>query len=83
MREGINKYVDEVGNLWTKLADYYIKTGQFDKARGVYREGLQQVMTARDFNIVYNAYLKFEQELVNAIALQIEEEAIEEEENEN
>ena len=25
IRSGISKYVDEVGNLWTKLATYYIK----------------------------------------------------------
>lgn len=27
IREGLNKYVDEVGNLWCKLADYYIRKG--------------------------------------------------------
>lgn len=60
MREGVTKYVDEVGNLWSKLADYYIKTGKFTKAREVYNEGLNSIMTARDFNIIYNSYLKFE-----------------------
>lgn len=25
IKEGLSKYVDEVGNLWAKLASYYIK----------------------------------------------------------
>ena len=36
MREGIKKYVDEVGNLWVKLAEYHIKLGRFDKARDIF-----------------------------------------------
>ncbi|KRX03383.1 hypothetical protein PPERSA_12662 [Pseudocohnilembus persalinus] len=70
LRDGISKYVDEVGNLWCKLADYYIKLGNFNMARQIYDEGLNQVMTVRDFHIIYNAYLKFEEELVNALAME-------------
>ena len=73
MREGITKYVDEVGNLWAKLASYYIKLGKFQKARYSYEEGLRKVMTARDFGIIFNAYLKFEEELINALALAVDE----------
>ncbi len=40
IREGISKYVDEVGHLWTKLSEYFIKLGQFEKARSAYEEGL-------------------------------------------
>jgi len=64
IREGINKYVDEVGNLWSKLAEYNIKLGKFDKARSIYEEGFQNVVTARDFGIIYSSYLKLEEELL-------------------
>lgn len=37
-------------------------------------------MTARDFNIIYNAYLKFEEEMVNALAMGEENEEVNEEE---
>lgn len=52
--------------MWVKLSEFYIKFGKFEKARDTFGEGLLKVMTARDFSIVYNAYLKFEEELVNA-----------------
>lgn len=40
---GIKKYTDEVGSLWIRLADYYIKLGLFEKARDVFEEALDSV----------------------------------------
>lgn len=40
IRDGINKYTDEVGNLWVKLADYHTRIGDFAKARSVFEEAL-------------------------------------------
>lgn len=37
----------QVGRLWTSLADYYIRRAMFEKARDVYEEGLQSVVTVR------------------------------------
>ena len=37
-------------------------------------------MTARDFGIVYNAYLKFEEELVNALEMGNENEDVQDDE---
>jgi hypothetical protein len=31
IRQGILKYKDQVGQLWTSLADYYIRSGCFEK----------------------------------------------------
>lgn len=65
------------------LADYFIRQGLFQKARDVFDEALANVflislksfytnylkiLTARDFGIVFNAYVKFEEEFVNMIA---------------
>ena len=33
IRQGILKYKDQVGQLWTALADYYIRSGCFEKVR--------------------------------------------------
>ena len=33
IRTGIRKFSDEVGPLWTSLAEYYIRRGLHDKAR--------------------------------------------------
>lgn len=33
IRQGILKYKDQVGQLWSALADYYIRSGCFEKVR--------------------------------------------------
>ena len=64
IRHGIKKYTDEVGNLWVTLANYYIKIGYIDKAREIFEEALEKVLTVRDFSLVFNSYLNFEQEIM-------------------
>lgn len=60
----------QVGRLWCALADFYIRQGMFERARDVYQEGVEAVITVRDFSLVFEALTKFEQALVEA---QIEE----------
>ena len=66
LRGGIRRYRDEVGRLWTSLADYFIQKGMFDKARDVYEEGLQSVATVRDFSLIFDALVQFEESLISA-----------------
>ena len=60
----IGKYTDEVGNLWVYLAEYYVRQGLFEKGRDIFEQGLEKVVSARDFGIIYSSYLKFEEELL-------------------
>lgn len=64
IRSGIAKFSDEVGRLWCALADYYIRLGQFEKARDVYEEAINSVVTVRDFTIVFDAYVKVEESVL-------------------
>ena len=64
IRHGIKKYTDEVGNLWVTLGNYYIKIGLIDKAREIFEEALEKVLTVRDFSLVFNSYLSFEQKIM-------------------
>jgi len=64
IRSGLAKFTNEVGKLWTALADYYIRLGNFDKARDIYEEGVNTVMTMRDFNQIWEAYSEFEYDLI-------------------
>ena len=66
IRSGIARFSDEVGRLWTRLADYYIRLGQFEKARDVYEEAIHAVTTVRDFTVVFDAYAKFEESVLMA-----------------
>ncbi|KAL5716933.1 hypothetical protein ACHQM5_010035 [Ranunculus cassubicifolius] len=66
IRAGIRKFTDEVGRLWTSLADYYIRRGLFDKARDIFEEGITTVVTVRDFSVIFDAYSRFEESTLAA-----------------
>ncbi|CAL8465590.1 g5126 [Coccomyxa elongata] len=64
LRSGIRKFTDEVGRLWTSLADYYIRQGMYESARDVYEEGLTTVTTVRDFSLIFDTLTQFEETLL-------------------
>merc|ERR1719300_1688792 len=76
IRGGLRKYTDQVGHLWNSLADYYIRSGLFERARDIYEESIQTVNTVRDFTQVFDAYAQFEE-----LALSKKMEALAESEN--
>lgn len=57
---------DMEGILWSQLADAWIRRGEFQLARSVYEEALESVSTVRDFTILLDAYLQFEEGLLEA-----------------
>merc|ERR1719347_994702 len=61
IRGGLRRYTDQVGHLWNSLADYYIRSGLFERARDIYEESIQTVTTVRDFTQVFDAYAQFEE----------------------
>jgi pre-mRNA-splicing factor SYF1 len=54
------------GVVWNQLADSWIRRGEFQLARSVYEEALQVVSKVRDFTILLDAYLQFEEGLLEA-----------------
>lgn len=66
IRQGISRYTDQVGILWTSLADFYIRSGNVSRARDVYAEAISTVITVRDFSQTFDAYAEFEQSLAKA-----------------
>nr|CDS26519.1 pre mRNA splicing factor SYF1 [Hymenolepis microstoma] len=66
IRQGISRYTDQVGILWTSLADFYIRGGNVSRARDVYAEAISTVITVRDFSQTFDAYAEFEQSLAKA-----------------
>ncbi|KNC48691.1 uncharacterized protein AMSG_00468 [Thecamonas trahens ATCC 50062] len=65
LRTGVTQFSDQVGTLWTSLGDYFIRLAQFDKARDVYEEGMAAVTTVRDFTLVFDAYVQFEDAMLS------------------
>ncbi|XP_042429330.1 pre-mRNA-splicing factor SYF1-like [Zingiber officinale] len=74
IRGGIRRYTDEVGRLWTSLADYYVRRGLYEKARDIFEEGVQIVTTVRDFSVIFESYAQFEQSALEAKMETAEEE---------
>ena len=70
---GLRRFTDGLGQLWCSLADYYIRGSHFEKARDVYEEAVQTVMTVRDFGEVFDAYAQFEESVINAKMEQAQE----------
>lgn len=64
LRHALSQYSDEAGRLWIFLADYETRLGLFGKARDAFEEALAQLNRARDFGIIFNAYMKFEEAML-------------------
>ena len=66
------------GILWCKLADYYIRLGEFEAARSIYEEAMDSVTRVRDFSLIFDAYSRFEEGTITAhLALLESEETVE------
>ncbi|KAI9487355.1 MAG: pre-mRNA splicing factor Syf-1 [Benjaminiella poitrasii] len=64
IRSGIKRFTDQIGILYSRLAMYWIKMGQLEKARDIFEEGITTVMTVRDFTVIFDAYSEFEEEMI-------------------
>ncbi|EEH10089.1 pre-mRNA-splicing factor syf1 [Histoplasma capsulatum G186AR] len=64
IRSGIDRFADQRGKLWAGLATYWITRGNFEKARDIFEEGITTVMTVRDFTMVFDAYVEFEESII-------------------
>lgn len=79
-KDGLAVYKDQAGRLWTGLATYWIKRGEFDRAKAVFEEGMKSVLTIRDFSQVFDAYAEFGQSILDAMMASLADE--DEDENE-
>ena len=67
IRSGIDRFSDQRGKLWCGLATYWIRRGNFERARDVFEEGITTVMTVRDFTLVFDSYAEFEESIIGAL----------------
>jgi pre-mRNA-splicing factor SYF1 len=66
-KDGLEVYKDQAGKLWTGLATYWIKRGEFDRAKETFEKGLSSVLTIRDFTQIFDAYAEFCESLISAL----------------
>jgi len=67
VRSGVQRFSDQRGKLWAALAEYWTIKGSFERARDVYEEGITTVMTVRDFSIIFEAYVEFEEAIISTL----------------
>ncbi|TEA09804.1 Pre-mRNA-splicing factor SYF1 [Colletotrichum sidae] len=67
IRSGIIRFADQRGKLWCGLATYWIRRGNFERARDIFEEAITTVMTVRDFTLVFDCYTEFEESIVGAL----------------
>jgi len=67
IRSGIARFADQRGKLWAGLATYWITRGDFERARDVFEEGITTVMTIRDFTMIFDAYVEFEESIISTL----------------
>ncbi|KZO99493.1 spliceosome complex protein [Calocera viscosa TUFC12733] len=65
--DGLEVYKDQAGRLWTGLATYWTKRGDFDRAKDTFEQGQQSVLTVRDFTQIFDAYAEFSESLISAL----------------
>ncbi|KAL4250421.1 crooked-neck family protein [Abortiporus biennis] len=65
--DGLEVYKDQAGRLWTGLATYWIKRGDFDRAKTTFENGIASVLTIRDFTQIFDAYAEFSESLISAL----------------
>lgn len=66
-KDGLEMYKDQAGRLWTGLATYWIKRGEFDQAKATFEKGIGSVLTIRDFTQIFDAYSEFSESLISAM----------------
>ncbi|EPQ26017.1 uncharacterized protein PFL1_06470 [Pseudozyma flocculosa PF-1] len=63
--DGLAKYPDQAGRLWTGLATYWIKRGELETAKETFEEGIRSVVTVRDFTQIFDAYAETSENVIS------------------
>ena len=82
-KDGLEVYKDQAGRLWTGLATYWIKRGEFDRAKTTFEAGIASVLTIRDFTQIFDSYSEFSESLLSAMMVSLENPDEEEDEDED
>src|SRR5690606_21291785 len=53
------------GKLWCGLAAYWVRKGSLDHARDIFEEAITTVMTVRDFAVIFDSYIQFEESIID------------------
>ena len=83
IRSGIKKYPQEIGKLWIDLAEYYVRLGQFEKARDIYNEAINTITSVKDFGIIFDSFARFEENIISMKMQQMDNDSNNDQESKN
>lgn len=63
----MKKFPDQLGRVYVKLAQFYINTGDSAKAVDIFEKGIHTVMTVKDFTLIFDAYMEFEETSISKL----------------
>lgn len=67
IRSGIERFTDQRGKLWAGLATYWITRGNFERTRDIFEEAITTATTVRDFTLVFDSYVEFEESIIGSL----------------
>lgn len=67
IRSGIERFTDQRGKLWAGLATYWITHRNFERARDIFEEAITTATTVRDFTLVFDSYVEFEESIIGSL----------------
>lgn len=82
LKDGIEKFPDQAGRLWVGLATYWIKKGELEKSKQIFENGMNSVVTIRDFTQIFDSYAETSEQIIQFLMDELNEEEHEEEEEE-
>lgn len=81
-KDGLDRFADQSGRLWTGLATYWIKRGEFEVARDTFEAGMKAVKTVRDFTQIFDAYAETSENVIAFMMDELAEDTRDEEDEE-
>ncbi|KAK6200955.1 Pre-mRNA-splicing factor SYF1 [Scheffersomyces amazonensis] len=71
--QGIEQFPDQIGTFYIKLTNYYkSQPDKEDSARYFYDKGIKSCVTIQDFLLIYNAYINFEETILDDLSETLE-----------
>lgn len=67
IRSGMVRFGDQRGKLWVGLATWHVAISDFEAARSTLEEGIADVMTVRDFTMIFDSYVEFEEAMIGKL----------------
>ena len=63
----LKKFPENSGMIWCSLGNYHILTGNLPVAHFVLEEGVNSTKSLKDFSMIYDAYYKLEESLLESL----------------